>query len=272
MLLNLLLAFLLVSIKISFATGDFIKVDKKEGEITNIPILGSKDGNKKVGKYPKKGVLYIESMPPPVLWDAVSFKGYDSLIYKAGNKYGLDPELLRQVIWAESGFNPKAVSPKGAMGLMQLMPETANYLGVTDPFDPAQNIEGGARYLREMFDKFQGSVHLALAAYNAGPKRVLWYGDVPPIAETKGYVKKIVKRYENTWLKKDSGSLPETVLASTGERIGSFKKDSLSSSFQSFEVDSSKIHPQVIPPSKIYLISDGKGNIILTNRPLSIGK
>jgi soluble lytic murein transglycosylase-like protein len=116
---------------------------------------------------------------------------YDDKIAQAATREGLDPKLLKSMVRAESGFNPAAVSPVGAMGLMQLMPNTAAALGVTDPFDPDQNLAGGARYLRQQLDRF-GDTEKALAAYNAGPGAVARYGGVPPYAETQAYVSKIL--------------------------------------------------------------------------------
>lgn len=117
-------------------------------------------------------------------------QGIEAVVQKTASRYGLDPGLLKAVIRVESDFNPLAVSSAGAMGLMQLMPSTAKSLGVTNPFDPQQNIDGGARYLKSMIDKF-GDVNLGLAAYNAGPGAVDRYGGVPPYRETVSYLQKI---------------------------------------------------------------------------------
>lgn len=115
-------------------------------------------------------------------------------IQKAAARYSLSPDLIRGVIRAESNFQARAVSPAGAQGLMQLMPETAGDLGVTKPFDIQQNIDGGSRYLRQMLDRFGGNLKLALAAYNAGPGAVEKYeGRVPPYAETQEYVKRVLR-------------------------------------------------------------------------------
>jgi soluble lytic murein transglycosylase-like protein len=116
---------------------------------------------------------------------------YDDLISEAAEKYDLDPQMIRAVMQAESAFNAMAVSPVGALGLMQLMPALATELGVTDPMDPRQNIMAGSLYLRQLLDSHRGNVKLALASYNAGPGNVAKYRAIPPFKETQNYVKKV---------------------------------------------------------------------------------
>lgn len=117
---------------------------------------------------------------------------YDKLITQHAQARGLRPDLVRAVVQVESGYNPRAVSSKGAQGLMQLMPSTAADLGVRSPFDPEENIRGGTLYLRQLLDRFGGNEELALAAYNAGPQAVDRYGNqIPPYAETRDYVRKV---------------------------------------------------------------------------------
>jgi soluble lytic murein transglycosylase-like protein len=122
-------------------------------------------------------------------------QSFQTLVDAAGERYKVDPALINAVIQAESGFRPDAVSSAGAKGLMQLMDGTARGLGVQDSLDPAQNIDGGVRFLRSLLDRFE-SVPLALAGYNAGPGAVDRYGGVPPYAETQTYVKRVMQLYQ----------------------------------------------------------------------------
>jgi len=127
----------------------------------------------------------------------------DEIIKHYAAKFSLDPALVKAVIRVESDFNPRALSHKGAAGLMQLIPETASDLDVSNPFDPTQSIRGGSSYLRKMLNRFDGNLDLALAAYNAGPTTVQRYGGVPPYEETQRYIKK-VRHYLNHY-RRESG-------------------------------------------------------------------
>jgi soluble lytic murein transglycosylase-like protein len=134
----------------------------------------------------------------------------NEVVNAASGTYRLDPDLVNSVISAESGFNVRAVSPKGAQGLMQLMPQTASALGVHNAFDPQANVEGGTRYLRELLERYDFDLIKALAAYNAGPQRVEQYGGVPPYYETKVYVARIVRDFNKKKLAAKTASRPPT--------------------------------------------------------------
>ena len=128
--------------------------------------------------------------------ETISRNEINELITKYSDKNGLDEDFVKAVINQESGFNPNATSHCGAMGLMQLMPATAQGLGVTDAYDAEQNIEGGTKYLKGLMDRFNNDKSLALAAYNAGPNAVKKYGGIPPYAETQNYVKSVLSKYD----------------------------------------------------------------------------
>jgi Transglycosylase SLT domain len=137
---------------------------------------------------------------------------YSAQIRNAAGTYGLDPALVASVIAVESNFNSRAVSKKSALGLMQLRPETAAQMAVRNAFDPVQNIDGGTRYLRQLLDRYGQDLALALAAYNAGPKRVDLYHGIPPLAETHSYINRVITRLQN-----DPGLLREFLAVSKNQ-------------------------------------------------------
>lgn len=137
-------------------------------------------------------------------------KKYDPIIHAACQRFGVDRDLVRAVIKAESSFNYRAISPKGAQGLMQLMPQTAQEMSVFDPFDPVENIYGGVRYLKQLLSRFDGKLPLALAAYNAGPEKVADQKQIPMIKETQDYVQRVLMYFQN--YKKKCGYQGDNVL------------------------------------------------------------
>ncbi|HEU19952.1 MAG TPA: lytic transglycosylase [Deltaproteobacteria bacterium] len=133
--------------------------------------------------------LFIKEQKPP------SKRHVDTCIQEASRRYGIDSHLITAIMKVESDFNPRAVSKRGAKGLMQIMPENFEALNIQDPFNPRENIMGGTRYLRELLNRFNGEVELALAAYNAGPTPVSRINGIPPFRETEEYVKKVLNYY-----------------------------------------------------------------------------
>jgi len=135
--------------------------------------------------------------PGPAAGLAAQPRPFDALVRETAAQYGVDAALVHAVIWVESGYNPRAVSQRGAAGLMQLMPETARRYGVADLFDPVANVRGGVRYLTDLLKMFNNDVRLALAAYNAGEAAVIKYGwRIPPFPETTAYVPRVVSFYD----------------------------------------------------------------------------
>jgi len=174
-----------------FSAADLYRFTDQDGNTyyTNTP----GDGRVKVALSPQAN--RSKSGSPSLIQDR---KGnFDPIISSASRNFSVDPDLVRAVIQAESNFNPQAVSPKGAMGLMQLMPATAREMAVTDPFNPEENIQGGVRYLSELLQLLNHKLPLALAAYNAGPTKVLARNEIPPIEETKDYVQRVLRNYKN---------------------------------------------------------------------------
>lgn len=160
------------------------------------------------------------------------------LVNETSGRYRLDPDLVNSVIKAESAFNSHAVSPKGAQGLMQLMPGTASQLGVPNAFDPQANVEGGTHYLRELLEKYNFDIAKALAAYNAGPQKVDRYGGVPPYYETRAYVAKVVRDFN----KKKAAQLKTAANPkSTPAKTATTKKASASTKHSTNAVAQTKI-------------------------------
>ncbi len=139
--------------------------------------------------------LFLKEKSKVTRW--YSSEKYDDLISDASERSGVSFPLLKAIIKAESDFDPHAVSKKGATGLMQIMPENFKPLGINDPFDPWENINAGARYFKQMYDRFKGKLTLSLAAYNAGPTAVDRYKTIPPYEETQEYVRRVMKYYYN---------------------------------------------------------------------------
>jgi soluble lytic murein transglycosylase-like protein len=180
--------------------GFALKHEKHEvvGEITRLYLTSENSSSfvdvpsSNIERFEKDEVVIAPEVPkriaPPVLT-------IDQSISQAGEKHHIDPDFITSVVRAESGFHPRAISPKGARGLMQLMPKTAAGLGVKDSFDGNENVEAGTRYLRQLLEQFNYDAVKALAAYNAGPDRVAQYHGVPPYSETRSYVARIVRDY-----------------------------------------------------------------------------
>jgi soluble lytic murein transglycosylase len=152
----------------------------------------------------REGVIHYTNVPQSNDYEKVlsedktgSDKDYNYIINKKSMKYKIEPSIIKAVITAESNWDHRAISNKGAMGLMQLMPDTARDMQISNPYDPEQNIEAGTRYLRFLLNKFDGDLNLALAAYNAGPGKVEKSGGIPPFRETKKYVRKVISISED---------------------------------------------------------------------------
>jgi Transglycosylase SLT domain len=151
----------------------------------------------------RDGVLYVFNVPPAGFWAGWAGSAnphYGPLIDEMAERYQVPATLVAAVIRAESNFDPRAISPKGARGLMQLMPATAARLGVRDVFDPRENVQGGVRYLRDLITQYAGDVRLAVAAYNAGPEPVTRLRAVPPYPETQSYVARVMRLFESPQL------------------------------------------------------------------------
>jgi len=164
-------------------------------------------------RVPRTGALRPASSPTPAGFPQRPVTDLSQVVNEASGRYRLDPDLVNSVIKAESDFKVRAVSPKGAQGLMQLMPGTAAHLGVPNAFDPQANVEGGTRYLRELLERYNFDMVKALAAYNAGPQAVEHFQGVPPYYETKAYVARIVKDFNKKKIAQGKASVPKSNVA-----------------------------------------------------------
>lgn len=175
-----------------------VRADPRSGKLVRSVIVSPKTvGEKAVTATPVESRVLTAIAPPgPEAVSAAAPGGLDEAVEQIASRHSLLPELLHSVIQVESNYNPYAVSPKGAQGLMQLIPATARRFGVGNPFNPVENIEGGARYLRYLLDLYNGNSPLALAAYNAGEGAVQKYGGVPPYKETQNYLVLVKKHLD----------------------------------------------------------------------------
>jgi len=185
--------------------GFSIRHERREtvGSVTRLYLGADKNG------YVDVPTSDIESFEEDISAPAAahSSQSVNEVVNTVSGRHHLDPDLINSVIHAESGFNPRAVSPKGAQGLMQLMPQTATRLGVANSFDPGDNLEGGTRYLRELLERYNFDLIKALAAYNAGPGRVEQYHGVPPYYETQAYVARIIRDFNRKKLAERKAAL-----------------------------------------------------------------
>jgi soluble lytic murein transglycosylase-like protein len=172
-----------------------VHADLKSGKLVRSVVVASKPVTPRVVA-PVEVVAQAPAAPAAVTDRPDLGLGINAVVESIAAQHSLPPQLIHSVIQVESNYNPNAVSPKGALGLMQLIPSTARRFGVSDAFDPVENIQGGAKYLKYLLDLYNNDYRLALAAYNAGEAAVAKYGDVPPFAETRNYVVQVCKRLE----------------------------------------------------------------------------
>jgi len=213
--------------------GNSIRHERREvlGPVTRLYLGASSNGYIEI---PTDQIERFEkdTAPPPVSTassqpamrvapqkqEALTREALDQVVSGAGERHQIDPDFISSVIRAESGFHQNAVSRKGALGLMQLMPGTASELGVSNPFDPKSNVEGGTKYLRDLLVKYNFDVNKALAAYNAGSRRVDQYHGVPPYFETQAYVSRIIRDFNRQKIAKNPALAKKSV--ASGKKSG----------------------------------------------------
>lgn len=201
---------LMLLVSLAFLTASSVRAEYivlRNGQrlaVTGYQILGDRYRLQMNGGFAEVAASDVVAIEPEEIFAPLpaaesvkdSREPFDELVQSASKRYSVDADLINSVIAAESNFDPKAISRRNARGLMQLMPATANFLGVRNAFDPRENIEGGTRYLRDLLQLYRNDLNLTLAAYNAGPQRVQFYGGrVPPFSETLSYVHRVKRKY-----------------------------------------------------------------------------
>lgn len=222
------MAFIMVFFNVNLSYAEIYRYVDENGVVSYSDVPASRND----AKFSKAGSTVL---PKNNKTTVSEYKEVHAIVTEKARKYDIDPSLVHAVIKAESNGNPYAVSRKGAMGLMQLMPVTANEMQVGNPFDPEENIDGGVKYLKYLIDKFNGDLVLALAAYNAGPKAVEKTGSVPHISETKQYIKRVLSLYNG------KTTLP---------------------------VSSSAVYAEQKTDATIYKVKAEDGTVLFTNSPL----
>lgn len=188
---HILIVFLFVLSSFITAYADIYKYVDENGVVCYTDAPFGKKANRVIKE--KADTMPVQQQIARI--DSKDTTDYHSIVHEKAAVYNIDPSLIKAVIKTESNWNSRAVSRKGAMGLMQLMPATASEMNVLNPFSPEENIEGGTRYLKYLLERFNGNLTLALAAYNAGPRTVEKFRFIPPITETKQYVSKVLSLY-----------------------------------------------------------------------------
>jgi len=200
---------ILLSLPCQAALADIYQYFDEQG-VMHLTNVGATTGKKNVKLIPNKSAntspqsepaartaSYSDATTPSgIITSSNMPSSYLDIIHQACDKHGVDPALVHAIVKVESDFNPFALSNKGAMGLMQLMPQTAMDMNVKDSFNPNENIDGGVKYLRSLIDRYEGNLSLALAAYNSGETNVKKWGTIPPFRETQNYVKRVMKLYK----------------------------------------------------------------------------
>ena len=198
-----------------------VRADLRTGKLVRSVVVTPKPAAPKVITPTVIAPVEVGVQPAPAPARPDISQGINTVVESVAARYSLQPQLIHSVIKVESNYNPNAISPKGALGLMQLVPQTARRFGVSDVFDPVENIQGGAAYLKYLLDLYNNDLKLALAAYNAGEGAVAKYGDVPPYAETRNYLVQVKRHLE------EANKAAEAVARQKQQEIRAVRPDGL---------------------------------------------